>query len=86
MRGWFVTGTDTGVGKTVIAGALSILVGRQNKRVGVFKPVSTGCRLDLHLGLVSEDTEFLAHCANAQQTLETINPVRYAGYLSCLPL
>ncbi|MHC4799630.1 MAG: dethiobiotin synthase [Planctomycetota bacterium] len=81
-RGWFVTATDTGVGKTVIAGALAILVGQQNKRPGVFKPVSTGCRLDLHLGLVNEDTEFLAHCANAQQTLDIINPVRYSGDLA----
>lgn len=84
MSGWFVTATDTGVGKTVIAGALAILVGQQNKRVGVFKPVSTGCRHDLHLGLVNQDTEFLAHCADAQQTLDIINPVRYAGDLAPL--
>jgi dethiobiotin synthetase len=82
MPGWFVTGTDTGVGKTVIAGSLALLLRQQGFRAGVFKPVATGCRRDLHLGLVSEDAEFLAHCADAEQTLETINPVRYAAELA----
>jgi dethiobiotin synthetase len=82
MPGWFVTGTDTGVGKTVIAGALAILLRQRGLRVGVFKPVATGCRRDLHLGLVSEDAEFLAHCADADQILDVINPVRYAAELA----
>ena len=82
MPGWFVTGTDTNVGKTVIAGALAMLVREQGRRVGVLKPVATGCRRDLRLGLISEDAEFLAHCADAAETLETINPVRYPGDLA----
>src|SRR5687767_15999045 len=82
VAGWFVTGTDTGVGKTVIAGALAWLLREQGRRVGVFKPVATGCRRDVRLGLVSEDAEFLAHCAESQHNLETINPVRYAGELA----
>lgn len=81
-RGWFVTGTDTGVGKTVIAGALAWLVRETGRRVGVFKPVATGCRRDARLGLVSADAEFLAHCADARENLETINPVRYRGELA----
>lgn len=82
MAGWFVTGTDTGVGKTIIAGALAMLVRHQGKRVGVFKPMATGCRRDMRLGLVSEDADFLALCADADVDLATINPVRYAGYLA----
>ncbi len=82
MRGWFITGTDTGVGKTVIAGALALLLREHRERVSVFKPVATGCRRDLHLGLVNEDTEFLAHCADAAEPLDVINPVRYAGDLA----
>ena len=82
MHGWFVTGTDTGVGKTVIAGALAMLVRETGKRVGVFKPVATGCRRDLRLGLVCEDAEFLAHCGESPEELDTINPVRYAGELA----
>lgn len=81
-RGWFVTGTDTGVGKTVIAGTLARLAREAGRRVGVFKPVATGCRRDVRLGLVSADAEFLAHCAESPHTLETINPVRYAEELA----
>lgn len=81
-HGWFVTGTDTGVGKTVIAGALAVLLRECGRQVGVFKPVATGCRRDPRLGLASEDAEFLAHCAESADTLETINPVRYAGDLA----
>lgn len=84
MPGWFITATDTGVGKTVIAGALAMLVREQGLRVAVFKPVATGCRRDMRLGLVSEDAEFLAHCAESDATLETINPVRYGGDLAPL--
>ena len=82
MNGWFVTGTDTGVGKTVIAGALAMLVREAGLRVGAFKPVATGCRRDVRLGLVCEDAEFLAACADAAEPLATINPVRYAGDLA----
>jgi dethiobiotin synthetase len=80
--GWFITATDTGVGKTIVSGALAWLVRQQGKQPGVFKPVATGCRHDPRLGLVSEDAEFLAHCAESRETLETITPVRYAGELA----
>lgn len=82
MNGWFITGTDTNVGKTVIAGALARLVREAGRRVGVFKPIATGCRLDIRLGLVSEDSEVLAHCADADENLATICPVRYPGDLA----
>ncbi len=82
MRGWFITGTDTGIGKTVIGGALALLLRQAGCRAGVFKPVATGCRRDVRLGLVSEDAEFLAHCAESPEDLATVNPVRYSGDLS----
>ncbi|HSW44052.1 MAG TPA: dethiobiotin synthase [Phycisphaerae bacterium] len=82
IGGWFITGTDTGVGKTVIACALATLARQQGRKVGVFKPVATGCRLDLRLGWVSEDSEVLAHCAESTEDLPTICPARYAGDLA----
>jgi dethiobiotin synthetase len=82
LPGWFITGTDTGVGKTVVAGALAMLVREHGRKVAAFKPVATGCRRDVRLGLVCEDAEFLAHCADSDATLEVINPVRYAGDLA----
>ncbi len=81
LRGWFVTGADYGVGKTVVAGALARLLHDAGRRVGVCKPVAVGCRRDARLGLVSGDAEFLAHCADAPDDLATINPVRYAQEL-----
>jgi dethiobiotin synthetase len=42
MRAVVVTGTDTGVGKTVITAALAALVQARGRRVAVVKPVQTG--------------------------------------------
>ena len=42
LRGVFVTGTDTGVGKTVVAGAIAAALREQGRRVAAFKPVVTG--------------------------------------------
>lgn len=43
MNGLFITGTDTGVGKTVVAAGLARLLCERGLRVGVLKPVETGC-------------------------------------------
>jgi dethiobiotin synthetase len=42
VRGVFVTGTDTGVGKTVVAGAVAAALTRVGRRVAAYKPVVTG--------------------------------------------
>ncbi|MGH7213429.1 MAG: dethiobiotin synthase [Tepidisphaeraceae bacterium] len=81
IPGLLVTGTDTGVGKTIIAGAIADWFRRQGRRVAVCKPVATGC-VKRREGLVSEDAEFLAHCADARQSLDVICPVRYAEPLA----
>jgi dethiobiotin synthetase len=46
LRGLFVTGTDTGVGKTVVAAALLRTARRRGLRPVPFKPVETGCDPD----------------------------------------
>ncbi len=79
--GLFITGTDTGVGKTVVCGALANCLVAKGGRPGVFKPVASGC-VHSREGLVSADAEFLAHCANSEFTLEQINPVRYVEPLA----
>lgn len=43
MRGFFVTGTDTDAGKTLVTAGLSVLLGREGDRPLVVKPVQTGC-------------------------------------------
>src|SRR5688572_18896714 len=76
IPGLFVTATDTEVGKTVIAGAIANHFLRKGKRVAVLKPIATGCA-PRREGLVSEDAEFLASCADARFPLDLICPLRY---------
>ncbi len=75
-NGLFVTGTDTAVGKTLIAGAIAKILTEQDLKVGVFKPIATGCHRSWE-GLISHDTEFLANCANSDLAFSTITPVGY---------
>src|SRR6476620_8594659 len=81
LPGLFVTGTDTGVGKTVVAGAIADWFRRRGARVAVLKPVATGC-VKRREGLVSEDAEFLAVCADARHPLDLIAPHRYVEPLA----
>jgi dethiobiotin synthetase len=83
VPGLFVTGTDTGVGKTAVTCAIAAAVRRQWRalRVGVCKPIASGCRRDRE-GLVSEDAEALAHFADCRLPLDVVNPVRYAAPLA----
>jgi dethiobiotin synthetase len=84
----FITATDTGVGKTVIACAIAAALRTQGSpkpyRIGVCKPFASGCRRDRE-GLVSEDAEALAHFADCRQPLETITPIRFADPLAPAP-
>ena len=43
MKGFFVAGTDTGVGKTEIARAICALLARRGLNPRALKPVETGC-------------------------------------------
>lgn len=60
--GLFITGTDTGVGKTVITCAMADILVRQGLKVGVVKPFASGCRKERG-ALVSDDAQALAHFA-----------------------
>ncbi|MGB0768417.1 MAG: dethiobiotin synthase, partial [Phycisphaeraceae bacterium] len=76
--GLFVTGTDTGVGKTVVACSIARALGQQRPgaRVSVCKPFATGCRKERE-GLINEDAEALAHFSDCRLPLDVINPIRY---------
>lgn len=80
-KGLFITGTDTGVGKTLITGALAHLAVSHGISTGVFKPVATGCELVDDL-LQSEDARFLSYCVNGGQTEQEISPVCYGSPVS----
>lgn len=74
-KGIFVLGTDTGVGKTVVAAGLTLALRERGVRVGVMKPIATGCLG--HSGrLVSTDAAYLMEAAMMDAT-GLVNPVRY---------
>jgi dethiobiotin synthetase len=73
MNGFFFTGTDTGVGKTLIAGAIARALTMQGKRVGVMKPFESGCRRD-GATVVPADAVFLKKMAGSQDDLALICP------------
>ena len=80
MRGLFVTGTDTEVGKTVVAAAVCAALAARGERVAAFKPVVTG--LDEPAGDWPRDHELLASVASAGQSAEEVAPVRFGPAVS----
>jgi dethiobiotin synthetase len=72
-KGLFITGTDTGVGKTFVAGALATLLRARGFDVGVMKPVETGC--PRHEGrLQPQDALYLQEKARSMDPLDEICP------------
>jgi len=57
-RGIFVTGTDTGVGKTIVSAAIALYLRKTGIRVAVLKPVTSGAVV-INGRLCSEDAELL---------------------------
>lgn len=77
-RGIFVTGTDTGIGKTVVACALAAWCRSRGIDVGVMKPIATGGYRSREGGAdrwVSEDALRLRRAARARDPWSLINPV-----------
>jgi dethiobiotin synthetase len=72
-KGLFITGTDTGVGKTFFACGLAALLRESGYKVGVMKPAETGC--DLGNGkLVPQDALALKEASGCTVPLEKICP------------
>jgi dethiobiotin synthetase len=78
VRGLFVTGTGTGVGKTVLAAALLAAIAAAGERVSAHKPVVTG--LDDPPGKWPPDHELLARVAGMAP--EEVAPLRYGPAVS----
>jgi dethiobiotin synthetase len=74
-RAFLVTGTDTGVGKTLVSGGIAAALARLGVDVGVMKPFATGAKRRRGT-LVSEDAEFLRRVSGVQDPLDLINPIR----------
>jgi dethiobiotin synthetase len=76
MGALFVTGTDTGVGKTFVGCALAHAWRATGKRVGVVKPVETGVETE------PEDARALATAAGDPSPLDDVCPYRFRAPLA----
>src|SRR5436305_14403039 len=80
-KGLFVTGTDTGVGKTVVTGLLARILRKQGLRVGVMKPVETGCPREGDQ-LAPQDALFLRRISGCTAPPEVVTPYAFAEPLA----
>lgn len=79
--GLFITGTDTGVGKTYVGALIARALRAAGHRVGVYKPAASGCRREAD-GLVSEDAVALWEAAGRPGKLERVCSQRFAAPLA----
>lgn len=79
--GLFVTGTDTGVGKTLVTGGLAACLAARGISIGVMKPVETGCS-SRKGERVPRDGSFLRHMAGVPESLSQIVPYRLTAPLA----
>ncbi len=75
--GLVVAGTDTGVGKTELACGLAKAFFKKGIKVGVFKPVETGCREEQG-ELIAADGLRLLQASGAKIPMEQVVPYRFA--------
>jgi dethiobiotin synthetase len=73
----FITGTDTGVGKTRVAAALCRALAGRGIRVAAMKPVASGCS-PTPQGLRNDDAVALLTAANVRAQYGEVNPYAFA--------
>lgn len=76
-KAFFVTGTDTGVGKTVITAGLLAAAKQRGLSTAAVKPVAAGCEMT-EAGLRNEDALLLQSVITQKLFYEQINPVALA--------
>lgn len=77
-QSWFITGTDTGVGKTRVSAMLLTALAQRDRRVVGMKPVASGC-MQTPRGLVSEDAQILRAASNVTIDEIALNPYAFAS-------
>ncbi|MFQ5715784.1 MAG: dethiobiotin synthase [Nitrospinales bacterium] len=76
-KGYFITGTDTGVGKTVVTACLLSLFRERGLNAGVMKPLETGVEPGER-----SDAEFLLQTAGLEDRLADVSPYRFRSAAS----
>jgi len=77
MNGFFITGTDTGVGKTWTSMGLLEVFNQQALTTIAMKPVASGCDATAE-GLRNEDADLLMKVMSAEASYDEVNPYAYA--------
>lgn len=75
-KGIFITGTDTGVGKTFVAAGLIEVIRGKGINVCPMKPVETGCKIKKG-SLVPADAVKLLKASRMEISLDAVNPYRF---------
>lgn len=73
--GIFITGTDTGVGKTIASAGLVLALKARGLNVGYMKPIETGCPV-LDGEVVAQDTRFVREVCGIRDDLDLMCPYR----------
>jgi len=76
MKNMFITGTDTGVGKTSVAGAIAAHYRESGVKVGVMKPAETGCCKRDGV-LVPADASFLKRASGSTDIMGAVCPYTF---------
>lgn len=95
-KGFFVTGTDTGVGKTIITAALVKAAQLLGFKVCGMKPIETGCKRivdsrqhaeyrEIDYFLQPSDGLFLRKISDTSESIDLITPVRFENPLAPMP-
>jgi dethiobiotin synthetase len=83
MHGIFITGTNTGVGKTIVAAGLAWALRKRRIDVGVMKPFASANRV-FSRKYRSQDTAILAEASRVNDPDSELNPFFYS--IACSPL
>lgn len=73
-KSYFVTGTDTGVGKTMVSAAILEAAASLGKRTLAMKPVASGCD-ETPEGLRNEDALILMEAMSESLAYDQVNPI-----------
>lgn len=73
--GIFITGTDTGVGKTIVSAGLVMALRQRGLNVGYMKPIETGCPL-VDGEILAKDARFVREVTGIRDDLDLVCPYR----------
>lgn len=76
-QSYFVTGTDTNVGKTYVSCALLKHFSTAGFKTIGMKPIASGCELDAQGEFMNEDVAALVQASNIEAPIDLVNPYRF---------